>query len=233
LLRSQPSVAQLKDALVAAQIRTAGLLGSRSEKHPFVIAARDAEELIRGKLHDEVAVAIRSLEVEIEIAAERETALAAKSTAANERIARLADARAEYATLVASVENHTRLVEAARKNLADARARQAGALSASVINRIDGVEAGVRPIGPGRKAITLAGGAAGLLFGFGLVFLFGKPKSPASSQSEKGFVENVEIVPEKQPVSPARNVSPVASHDVDLFRGMTLEQAVRSVEQRG
>ena len=46
LLKSQPAVAQLKKALVAAEVHTASLLGSRSEKHPFVVAAREAEELL-------------------------------------------------------------------------------------------------------------------------------------------------------------------------------------------
>ena len=93
----------------------------------------------------------------------------------------LAEGRAEYANLVASVQNHTRLVETARKNLADARARQASAHSASMISRIDGVEAGVWPSGPTRKTITAAGGVGGLLLGFGCVFLFA---NPVSSRSE-------------------------------------------------
>jgi hypothetical protein len=92
----------------------------------------------------------------------------------------LAAARAEYASLVAAVENHTKLVEAARKNLADARADHASAHSASVIARIDGVEAGVRPDGPGRSTIAAAGGVAGLIFGFGLVFLIAGPKTAGS-----------------------------------------------------
>ncbi len=127
LLVSQPAVSQLKNALVSAQIRTANLLGSRSEMHPFVIAARESEELIRRQLNAEVAVAIRGLQVDIDLSADREKSLAADWSAGRERMSRLAEARAEYANLVASVQNHTRLVETARKNLADARARQAGA----------------------------------------------------------------------------------------------------------
>jgi uncharacterized protein involved in exopolysaccharide biosynthesis len=177
LLRSQPAVAQLKEALVQAEVYTSSLLGSRSENHPFVLAAREAEQVIRGQLHQEVAVAIRGLSVDLELNADRERALLAKSTAARQRLARLADSRAQYANLVSSVENHTKLVEAARKNLADARARQAGARSASVISRIDGVEAGVRPIGPSRKTITAAGGVGGLVLGLGVVFLFANPAS--------------------------------------------------------
>ena len=183
LLVSQPSVSQLKNALVNAQLRTSDLLGSRSESHPYVLAAREAEKLIRSQLNNEVAVAIRGLQVDIELCADREKSLEAKFTAARERMSRLAADRAEYANLVASVQNHTRLVEAARKNLADARARQAGAHSGSVISRIDGVEAGVRPAGPSRKTVAAAGGVGGLLFGFGLIFLFANPSTETAANS--------------------------------------------------
>jgi uncharacterized protein involved in exopolysaccharide biosynthesis len=175
LLRSQPPVDRLKTALIDAQIHTAALLGSRSESHPFVVGARAAENAIRDQLHAEIDVAIRALEVDLALNADREAALAARWLDARQRISRLAESRAEYANFVSAAENHTKLVETARKNLADARARQAAAHSASVINRIDGVEAGVRPIGPGRTMITAAGGFGGLLLGLGLVFLFASP----------------------------------------------------------
>ncbi|HEX2477163.1 MAG TPA: Wzz/FepE/Etk N-terminal domain-containing protein [Lacipirellulaceae bacterium] len=242
LLQSQPAVSQLKTALVKAQVHTAALLGSRSEKHPFVVAARQAEELLRRQLHDEVAVSIRGLEVDVELGAEREDALSAKSTAIRERISRLAHARAEYATLLASVANHTRLVEAARKNLADARAQRAGALSASVISRIDGVEAGVHPVGPSRKTVTAGGGIAGLLLGVGLVFLFAHPVSiPAAAISQPPIQSDAGVgsaPSQSNGVSQMHSVTNGhASHTVEqkggLFHGMTLEQAIRSVAHRG
>jgi uncharacterized protein involved in exopolysaccharide biosynthesis len=242
LLESQPAVSQLKTALVKAQVHTAALLGSRSEKHPFVIAARQAEELLRQQLHDEVAVAIRGLRVDVELDAEREQALAAKSTATRERLARLADARAEYAKLLASVANHTRLVEAARTNLADARARRAGALSASVISRIDGVEAGVRPVGPSRKAITAGGGIAGLLFGVGIVFLFASPALATASAAPHVEREREISVPAelangnglaKNGAAVVGNVGHADGAKVGMFHGMTLEQAIRSARHRG
>ncbi|MEX0612218.1 MAG: Wzz/FepE/Etk N-terminal domain-containing protein [Pirellulales bacterium] len=237
LLVSQPAVKQLKSALVNAQLHTANLLGSLAEKHPFVVAAREAEDLIRRQLNDEVAVAIRGLEVDIELGAEREQSLAAKWTAARERLARLAEARAEYSTLAASVTNHTRLVEAARKNLADARAHQAGARSASVISRIDGVEAGVRPVGPGRKVITAAGGFGGLLLGLGFVFLFATtvPSDRASTIATSVPVAAAHPVHKSDTANCKSNgKAPCgAENNVGIFRGMTLEQAIRSVEQRG
>jgi uncharacterized protein involved in exopolysaccharide biosynthesis len=216
LLKSQPGVAQLKKALVAAEVQTASLLGSRSESHPFVVAAREAERVLRQQLHDEISVAIRGLKVDVALNNDREQALSAKSSAARARLARLAESRAEYSNLVASVTNHTRLVEAARKNLADARARQAGARSASVISRIDGVEAGVRPVGPGRKTITAAGGAAGLFLGFGLVFLFANPVVAPQTPDGIAVSSTVPVRNRRRPngaaiVTPTRSTAAAAS----------------------
>ena len=88
LLASQPSVSQLKNALVNAQLRTAELLGTRSENHPFVVAAREAEKQIQAQLHDEIAVAIRGLQVEVQLSADREKSLVAKQDAARQRMSR-------------------------------------------------------------------------------------------------------------------------------------------------
>jgi uncharacterized protein involved in exopolysaccharide biosynthesis len=254
LLQSQPAVAQLKQALVAAEVRTAGLLGSRSEKHPFVLAAREAEQLLREQLHDEVAVAIRALEVDIELNVEREQSLSARCTAARDRLARLAESRASYAKLVASVENHTRLVETARRNLADARARQAGARSASVISRIDDVDAGVHPVGLARKTITAAGGVSGLLLGVGCVFLFATPGSPSRTvvvspsqpnayatvnsraSSTATSVPPAPVYAQANSVSFTNSKSSCKAHGTEnafgIFHGMTLEEAIRSVKHQ-
>jgi polysaccharide biosynthesis transport protein len=239
LLVSQPAVGQLKNALVNAQLRTAELLSSRSENHPYVIAAHEAEASIRQQLNNEVAVAIRGLQVDIELCGDRETSLAEKWTAARTRMSRLAEARAEYASLVASVQNHTRLVEAARKNLADARACQASAHSASVISRIDSVDAGIRPAGPSRKTVSAAGGVGGLIFGFGLIFLFAKPSN--------GSIKSVEQVRTAKTVvtSPVANNPEIASEPSEvrrpatvsetfgMFRGMSLQEALSVIERRG
>jgi polysaccharide biosynthesis transport protein len=243
LLRSQPAVSRLKDAVVDAQVNSANLLASKSEKHPFVIAAREAETLVRQKLNDEVAVAIKGVEIELAMNADREASLAARGEASRDRVGRLAGARVEYANLIAAVDNHAKLVDAARKNLADARALQAGAKSASVISRIDGVEAGVRPVGASRKTITAAGGFGGLVLGLGFVFLFAKPVPPKSSvtpgvsngspvtaapvqtESVNGVVA---VVSEKQNGGSTKD----KPRDFGLFHGLSLDQAIRRVEQR-
>ncbi len=212
LLKSQPAISRLKNALIDAQVRTANLLGTYADEHPLVIAAREAESLIQTQLHDEVATAIKAIELDLSLNGERDVALNTKSAAGRARIARLAGARAEYANLVAAVDDYTKLVEAARKNLGDARAKHASAHTASVIGRIDGVETGVRPVGPGRTTITAAGGVAGLILGLGVVFLFASPKPaslPQNSTSRKAS-------------SPAETFG--------MFRGTTLGETIRQVE---
>jgi succinoglycan biosynthesis transport protein ExoP len=232
LLVSQPAVSQLKNALVSAQVHTANLLGSRAEAHPYVIAAREAESLIRSQLNNEVAVAIRGLQVEIELSADREKSLAAKYASARERMSHLAEGRAEYSNLVASVQNHTRLVEAARKNMADARARQASAHSASMISRIDGVEAGVWPSGPTRKTITAAGGVGGLLLGFGFVFLFATPSRTENVAEAVVATEKVDAAIVEPVAKPIVVSSRSSSENFGMFRGKSLQEAVRSIQER-
>ncbi|MGD9636105.1 MAG: Wzz/FepE/Etk N-terminal domain-containing protein [Pirellulales bacterium] len=226
LLKSQPAISRLKNALIDAQIRTSNLLGTYADEHPFVVGARESETLIKKQLRDEIATAIKGLEVDLNLSGDRAAALEAKSVAGSERIARLAGSRAEYANLVAAVENHTKLVEAARKNLADARADRASAHAASVIGRIDGVEAGVRPVGPGRTTITAAGGVAGLILGLGAVFLFAAPV-PVMTANDVQVVAEVPV----KTVAPERAAT---THEpFGLFRGLSLAEAIRDAESRG
>jgi polysaccharide biosynthesis transport protein len=235
LLSSQPALSQLKDALVQAQVHTASLLGTYADDHPYVLAAKETETRLQAQLHDELSLAIKGIEVDSQLAADRAASLDHNTQAGRERLARLASARAEYANLVSAVDNHTKLVETARKNLADARADHASAHSASVLGRIDGVESGVAPIGPGRVTITAAGGVAGLTFGFGLVFLFAVPQT-ASATNVVSPVETVSSsVQNAKAACHGTTTKPVSAGTQQAFgfsRGMTLEEAVRSVEAR-
>ncbi|MEM6329352.1 MAG: hypothetical protein AAF790_03775 [Planctomycetota bacterium] len=176
LLVSQPALQRLKDGLVDAQIRAASLQASRSPSHPFVVAAKAAEERLRAQLHNEVPAAIAGVEMELSLSHQREAALRAELKQVRGRVATLAARRAEYSSLVSAVENQRRLVDAAEAQLADARAHSAGAAATSFLERVDSVEAGARPEGPGRATVSLAGGLGGMILGVGLVFAFYAPK---------------------------------------------------------
>lgn len=171
LLSSQPAVERLKQGLVDAQLNTARLLGKLAPAHPFVIAARESENQVRTQLHSELSTAIRGLEVELSLNEDHATQLEARLAENHDSQRGLARHRAAYSRLVADVDNQTQLVDAARTRLADAHTHLAGAQSASVLSRIDDVESGLRPVGPGRATVVAAGGLLGLVLGLGLVFL--------------------------------------------------------------
>lgn len=181
LLDSQPSLKRLKEGLVDAQLRTAELAGSMNEHHPKLKAAREAEQQIGSHLHQELAIAIRGIEADLALAGDRVASLAEQLAAARQRLTKLAGSRAEYSQLVSEVKHHTTLVEAARRELAEARGSKAGANSSSLVTRIDGPSTGVWPMGPSRSVIALAGVFCGLSTGIGVLFL--TVPSPAHAQS--------------------------------------------------
>ena len=71
LLTSQPTLRQLKDGLVAAQLRVARLAGIRTAEHPSVIAAQDSVVQIRDDLRSELQVALQGVQVELELSQNR------------------------------------------------------------------------------------------------------------------------------------------------------------------
>lgn len=180
LLASQPSVARLKQGLVDSQLAKARLMGRFSAKHPLVLAAEESAVQIRQELHDELATAIRGVEIELALSHDRDQALDAKLKKHQDNQRKLANHRAAYSQLVADVENQTQLVDTARTRLAEAQGQQAGAQSSSLLSRIDEVESGLRPVGASRSTVVAAGGLFGLLLGLGFVFWRHGP-SPVSS----------------------------------------------------
>jgi uncharacterized protein involved in exopolysaccharide biosynthesis len=178
LLESQPALRRLKDGLVDAQLRTAQLQGNMSASHPQVLAAVEAEVEIRRHLHNELALAIRGLQVELRLTNERLSSLKLQLGNSRERMTRLAGLRAAYVNLVQEVTQRNKMLEQTRKDLSEARSSQAAALTASLISRVDEPDTGSRPVSPGRTLIVLIGLASGLLTGAGVLCLTVTPQSP-------------------------------------------------------
>jgi uncharacterized protein involved in exopolysaccharide biosynthesis len=228
LLESQPALRQLKQSLVDAQVSSASALGLMTEDHPLAQAALDTEQRTQEKLAHEFDTAVAGLRFEVQLGEERLQELNERVKTVRARIAGLAASRATYANLITSVADHTELLEIARRSLSDARVRQAGAKSASVIGRIDGVEAGIRPDGLGRKATIAGGGVGGLLLGLGLVFLIASPPVPIStsvSESQPEVANAESNASWRTEVSRQRGDTPFG-----MFRGMSLGDAIRKVE---
>jgi len=195
LLKSQPALGRLKDGLVDAQLRTGQLLGNMGPEHPLVKSARAAEDAIRQQLHDEIQTAIRGVEVDSRVNADRIRSLEEQFASVQDRLNRLASVRAEYANLVTATKNRTETLKTAEHELAEARASQAAARTTSLINLVDSPDVGTRPVGPGRSLILLAGMGGGLLIGLSIVFLTVQPGPPRFTEPEPrvGSLPNPQI----------------------------------------
>lgn len=182
LFQSQSALQRLKDGLVDAQIATAALKGTRSDEHPLVISARQSEEEIGRHLHNELAIAIRGLGVELRMNGQREATLGGQLAKAIGRLDKLALLRAPYANQVAETANRTELVRRAQENLAEAQASRAGAEAGHRLSRIDTASTGVNPVGPSRTLIVLIGAVGGLTIGLGVLLLTVQPTQPVVTQ---------------------------------------------------
>jgi succinoglycan biosynthesis transport protein ExoP len=187
LLESQPALRRLKEGLVDAQLRTAQLQGNMSDNHPQVLAAVKAEEEIRQHLHNELALAIRGLQVDLRLTQERVDSLNNQLSNSRQRMTRLAGLRAAYVNLVQEVAHRNKMLEETRKELADARSNQAAALTASLISTVDEPDTGSKPLSPGRAVIVLIGLAGGLLTGAGVLFLTVAPEPSRSIVMESHY----------------------------------------------
>jgi hypothetical protein len=214
-----------------------------SEDHPLVQNAHEAEQAIRKQLHDEIAVAIRGLRVDLRVNAEQISALEKQRTEFENRFARLATVRAEYANLVSATKNRAENLKTVEHQLSEARASQAAAHTASLISLIDTPDTGTRPIGPGKVVIVLGGFAAGWAIALAIVFLMVEQQA-FSHEPVAAPVAAAPPVASARPAAPRATASqaptrilraPAAAQKPDRHRqpqrqsGLTLKQALERV----
>ena len=159
--------------------------GGRGEQTQVAWAEQRA---VLQNLNAELKNAIQIAEVELRLTDARAESLREQLANVRGRFARLAGLRTSYAILVAQTQNRTDLLQASRRTLADARAGQAAARTASLIAQIDRPDTGARPVGLSRAMTVLAGLAGGLLAGLGVLLLTVQPApapvvSPATQRS--------------------------------------------------
>ena len=218
LLQSQPGLQRLKDGLVDAQLRTSQSLGMMSAAHPKVQAAVEEEKDIRRRLHDEIDVSIRGLQVELEMNAGRIASLNTQLSAVQTRMTRLASMRAEYHNLSSEVAQRAEVWNEAQKDLADAKASQAAAHSASLLTRLDAPQMGAYPVGPSRSMIVLAGIAGGLAAGWGIALLLTVPVTPTRNSAA------IAVAPPTEP-------TPVATPELEATTAPANPPAARRPQQ--
>jgi uncharacterized protein involved in exopolysaccharide biosynthesis len=175
LLESQPTLRQLKQGLVEAQLRASVLAGTVTENHPQLGIARRAEQDIKRVIFKEAGAAAQGVEAEIQLMDSRIRSAEEQLGQQKGRVERLAGWRAEYSNLVDHVEHRRSELDQAKHLLADTRANQSSSRSSSVVNRIGDADRPTSPMGPSRAAIALAGVAGGLLTGLALLYLTAPP----------------------------------------------------------
>lgn len=207
LLKSQPSLARLRDGLVDAQLRTGQALGTMSEAHPITKGARAAEQAIRDQLQNEIAVAVRGVEAELRVNADRIKSLETQSLAIQQRLEHLAAVRADYSNLAATAKNRLETVKTVEHDLSEARASQAAARSASLISLLGQPDTGSRPVGPGRTTVVAAGFGGGVMIAIGILFLT--------------------VVPRRTSLGDSTSSSPSTKREKSSTTSLTLKQALQ------
>jgi|GEM_PF-1266640 len=208
LLESQPTLRRLKNGLVDSQLRVARLEGTRTADHPQVQAANKAVQYIRQDLHGELEVAIRGIEVELQLSESRMAQLELQNQGVQQRLLRLASLRADYANRTAAVENSRVVLDQAQKQLGSVNAAEMAAQTASLMTAIDKPETGPNPGGPGRAAVVLVGTFGGFALGMGWLFLTVVPPSQPTDHSVAAAVA-AEVVAE-----PAEQIKPAVVESV-------------------
>jgi uncharacterized protein involved in exopolysaccharide biosynthesis len=171
LYEQQPALKRLKDGLVDAQLQAAQLAGKMRADHPEVKAATLAADEIRRQLNGEINLVVHNLENDLKISSALLKTLEGQYAELDSRLKEVSGLRATYANQLAAVRQRSENLSKVIKDLADVRASQAAALSASLIARLDEPQPGNSPVGPSFSMIVMAGFGGGLIFGFGLVFL--------------------------------------------------------------
>ncbi len=200
LLDSQPALRRLKDGLVDAQLRTAALEGRMSAVHPEVIAAREAEAQVAGRLRAELTTAIRGVESELAATEGRLELLQQQRQRAAARLDRLAGLRANYSNLLSETSNRAKLLERGEQSLTNARSSSASAKAASLITAVDGPDTGASPVSPAGWIVVLGGLLGGLLTGVGVVLL----TAPAA-------VDSAQCARRPRPTQAARSLCPIVA----------------------
>ena len=208
LLASQPTLRRLKDGLVDAQLRAARLEGTRTANHPQVRAAQESVKFIREDLHNELAVAARGVEVELQLGKSRAAKLEQQHQEVQDRLARLAELRAGYDNRMSAVENSREVLDQAQTQLGQVDAQLVAASSTNLVTPIDQPETGPNPGGPGRASVVLVGIFGGFALGVGWIFL---TASPSSGAQVRDINEGGADSGERSTSEPVAPVDPVAN----------------------
>jgi hypothetical protein len=173
-----------------------------------VQAAKQSVHYIRDELHEELQVAVRGVQVEMQLSNQRMSKLESQYQDVQHRLTHLAGLRADYANRTSAVENSRKVLDQAQKNLGEVTATLVAANSASLVTPIDQPETGPNPAGPGRSVVVLLGTFGGFAIGLGWLFLT-VPATPTIENENENEAPTNDTSAEQPIVAPAHAVADV------------------------
>lgn len=171
LLTSQPSLQRLKLGLIDAQIKASQMAGIYTEIHPKRIAAVATEKEIKSRMQQESAAVLKAMEPQLTVERNRLIKLTSKKQMFTERLAQLAKARTSYSKIAAEVKFRTEQLASADRVLSEAMASRSAAMSTNFLATLGPPQVSDSPVGSPRSVLVMGATTAGLIFGFGVVFL--------------------------------------------------------------
>lgn len=216
LLNLQPALRRLKEGVVDAQIKTAQLLGKRTEDHPEVKAARETEAAANAQLKSELQTAIQGLEVDQQMASARVHSLDVQVADVKRRLTNIASLRARYSQYASLVKSDTEQLDRARRELAEVKSAAMATRPSNLLQLVSVPEISDDPVGPSSSTLCAGGLFFGLLCGSGLsLVLQGAHSSLVSAISEPARLKEpshagprIVEAPNRPPVP---SISPTAS----------------------
>ncbi len=176
LLNLQPALRRLKEGLVDAQLKLATLRGDYHDNHPKVVNAMEAVTGIKSALREELGLAIRGLEDQIQILEANATQLTKLASEANARLQTLTEQRVVYDQLNEEYKRRDSVLRDAQTEVAQAESIKVAAQTVDFLTRINDVQVSSRPEGPSKRTLVGSTTLLGLFIGLGLVLLFNGPQ---------------------------------------------------------
>ena len=175
VIKYQPALSPLNNALVSAQQTLAEHIGRYTKLHPIYISARNSVNELQSQIAGERNALISTLQLEISTKQSEMLRLENESEKLDDRLVNLSSLRADNLGLRAAMEKRTEILQNAQSDLAEIQGLASGAKNATLLTAVDEAQVSTRPDGLGKKMLILAGAFGGLLFGLGLVMLVAPP----------------------------------------------------------
>lgn len=209
LLNLQPALRRLKDGLVDAQLKLATLRGDYNDNHPKVAGAIDAVTEIQNALRDELGLAIRGLEDQMQILDANVAQLSQIAADTNTRLQTLTEQRIVYDQLNEEYKRRDAVLRDAQTEVAQAESIKNASLSVDLLTRVNDVQVSSRPEGPSKRTLVGSTTLLGLFIGFGLIMLLHAPQpQPISVPPQAVPVVAAAAAPIAPAETPARVIAP-------------------------